>query len=85
MTTQAAETDLIVSDPTGRPSFLPVSIVPVVVAPPKRARRKHRATGKPRSGRRMLGIWTVAAPSCPEAVAPGWNSSFAGFGLGVAY
>ena len=35
MTTQAAETDLIVSDPTGRPSFLPVSIVPVIVAPLK--------------------------------------------------
>ena len=35
MTTQAAETDLIVSDPTGRPSFLLVSIVPVVVAPLK--------------------------------------------------
>ena len=56
MTTQGAETDLVVSDPASQVGFLGDPAVPVVADPTKKARRKHRVTGKPRGGRRVYSL-----------------------------
>src|SRR5215471_17538245 len=60
MTTRAAATDIACSDPTSQDGFS-TSIVPAIVDYSKTARRKHRATGKPRGGRRIYSLDTQIA------------------------